>query len=630
MIQYANGTRLVEASSELPEFGVVKDLFLDLETTSGDPQLDSLNPWQNCSTLGVCVTVDDAKGSWYVPVGHQFGKNVALEPTTRWISDLLKNCKRWINHNVKYDAHVLKNDLKLELNDEAEMVDTVTRAKLLDSDRITSGGYSLEALSRDWLDEDVSSYKDAFDRYLVKNKDYGAVPVDIMAPYGGQDAISVRDLWLNTERRLPAQCQSIAAIETKLTRVLFDIETAGLRVDLPQIRKKQHSTLHSMLALQEAIHKLTGAAMRPHVNNDCYDLLVTRYGLPVLAYTVKNGLITDSPSFDKEAMNSYLMHPDVLASQDLTLVCKLILEYRKLSTLDSLFLGPYQKLAVNSELHASYNQSVRTGRLSCGKPNMQQLSPEAKALILAREGTYFLSADYSQVEFRIIVHYLNNEAAVAAYLKDPDTDFHQWVADMCGIPRKPAKNINFAIGFGAGRKKILRMLRGNMELMHSLQAEAHDSREFDRLCFERARHVYETYHKTLPELAWLSRVASDAVKQKGYVFDAYGRHRHMPEQLAWRAFNNVIQGSAASLMKERMVATSPRFNPAIRAFGIRQLASVHDEILFEVPQAVTANDLIGNTMENTLVTFRVPIRVGLAKSARNWASCEEISFNRAA
>lgn len=109
--------------------------------------------------------------------------------------------------------------------------------------------------------------------------------------------------------------------------------------------------------------------------------------------------------------------------------------------------------------------------MSCKRPNAQQLSKAAKKLIWPDEGMELLSCDYSQVEFRIIVHILRDPECIAAYAKDPDTDFHSWVAEMCHIARDPAKNVNFAIGYGASKRKVTTMLAGNMDLMGELGGE---------------------------------------------------------------------------------------------------------------------------------------------------------------
>lgn len=603
MIPFANGGRLVEKSSELPH--IISDkLFLDFETTSGDPKLDSLNPWFHCGIAGTCVTYDDVKEAWYVPQ--------QVDPENRWLSETLKRCNSWVNHNIKYDAHVAAN---AGVTFNCELIDTLTLSKIIDSDRMTSGGYGLTALSQDWLQHDVSPYERRIKAFLNKSKDYGAVPLDIMGEYGCQDVLTTRNLWKHINAKCPDQCRRVWDTEIQLTSVLFDMEQRGLHVDKQELQVKEFQAISKLLEIEERLHDLCQQPIRPHVNGDCFDVLCNQFGLPVLGWTEQK-----NPSFDKYALASYLRHPQVEGK--IQTIIELMLKYRKLNTLNSLYIQVFQQFAVSGMIHSTYNQAVRTGRMSCRQPNGQNNSTASKALIHPAPGMTFLSADYSQVEFRLIAHFINNPDIIAAYVADPDTDFHTWVANMCGVPRKPAKNINFAIGYGGGKAMVLSMLASNMDLVGTLMEVAGGNLgTFQELCERRALNVYNEYHRTLPELRKTTWRAARNLQNRGYVYNAYGRHRHLPQRASFRAFNSVVQSSAADLMKERTVATSPRFNPRIKEAGIHQVASVHDETLFELPEDHDPEivEYIKATMESPTVEFRVPIRVSVGESPVSWA-----------
>ena len=384
--------------------------------------------------------------------------------------------------------------------------------------------------------------------------------------------------------------------------------------------------------LEEKLCKLLERnSLNPASSPECYDVLVTYMGLPVLAYNEKTG----NPKFDKDTLQSYLAHPIVLASDRYTEVITLMLHYRKRHTLLTFFVVPYSEHQVDGLLHPDYNQSVRSGRMSCKRPNAQQLSKEAKALIHPGEGLAFGSYDYSQIEFRLMVHFIKDTEAIAAYTDDPDTDFHLWIAKVCGISRKPAKTVNFGIGYGAGKRKVMQMLEGNMELMGKLmekaeaEAKSHGLHEsqvkelFHVLCRRRAEEVYNIYHDRLPGIRVTSRTAAGRAKSRGWVHNSYGRRAHLPPIAAHLAFNRIVQGCAADVMKERTVAVAPRYNARIRAMGIRLAASVHDETLFvgnaelmRDPNTVTE---IARVLEDTAVTFRVPIRTAAGYSTDTWA-----------
>jgi DNA polymerase I-like protein with 3'-5' exonuclease and polymerase domains len=943
MLTFDNGGRLITREDELPPVPErIERLYLDFETRSGDPKLDSLHPWHNCRPCGFAVTWDDVPGAWYVPVDHDFGPVVQREAAYTWLRDIMSRSHVWVNHNVKYDAHVYELNVG-RIPPGVQLRCTVVRAKLVDSDRQFRGGYGLDVLSSQWLHEDISAVEQAMAPYLYRCKDYGVVPSDVMGSYGCQDVITNRRLDRYIDNAMASQCCEIALVEQSLTRVLLDVEQRGMMVDPTELKIAELRTMTQMLQLEAELEVLVGRSFRPHVNEDCYDVLCTQYGLPVMGWTDKteDGEEGGNPSFDKQALAGYMVHP--LAPKD---VVSRIVKYRKLSTFKSLFVDVLSTEHVDGVIHTQYNQLVRTGRLSCKSPNMQQQDKSSKMLFHPRPGYSFMSCDYclpagtliptpygdkpieivaanlmpvlsvtdsgelkfcatsrggrvgfgqifkitftdgttfectsdhpmmrldgtsvkckdlvsgdrmahvvdttigkytywklkssiyskhklvaewatgskidsdlyhvhhidedknnwcvsnlevrgysehisghsrqrylsqdhvkrvealrealknrrsyaydenpnwqggkivvacdtcdrpfekwpsqdtkycskecrsagrsashqkrrvevtcetcsrtfetlpgrprvfcsracsnrspvktakddknyevlsveyarddwyysitvpetgtyvttnglinsqSQIEFRFIVHYIDEPHAVEAYNRDPDTDFHTWVAELCKIKRKPAKTVNFMVAFGGGKKKTIKTLSKNDDVIgditqqvEKLIAEGRVDRAdaklvFDQLCERKAVDMYETYHATLPNLKRTSRRAASVCERRGYVYTIMGRHRHIPRDKAHIAFNTINQGSAADLMKERTVALAE----AIRGRDIHIVASVHDEVLLEMPTAVahdprTARDL-ANLMEHPPFELRVPIRCSIGVSDHTWA-----------
>lgn len=627
MIQYSNGGRLVQTLDELPRLQNAEELYLDFETRSGDPKEKALKPYHGHRIAGICVTADEHTGAWYVPIRCAYSRwNLPLEPTLVWLRGIVGTCKAWVNHNVKFDAHFALQD---GVTFNGKLVDTLTLSKIVESDRFS---YSLDELSEKWLEEDIASYDKRLQAFLkgCKSKDYGDVPGDVIGEYGCQDVLTTRKLYKYLLRRRHEQTEKVWNTEVLLTPVLFDMEVTGMRVDKTELMVKQYETLNAMLQLEEQLHAATGFAVRPHTNEDCYEVLCNKYGLPVLGYTEKG-----DPSFDKDALTSYLAHPVVRSSPELTDTVTKIRKYRKLHTLNGLFLETFLREQVDGVMHPDYNQAVRTGRMSCRTPNAQQNSKEAKALVHPAPGCDFGSFDLSQIEFRLIVHYIRDEKAIAAYAENPDTDFHQWVAEMCGIPRRPAKNVNFAMGFGGGKKRIVSMLAGNMELVGNLSTrvdelvaegkidESQRQTMFGALCLARGEQVFAQYHGALPTLKTTSARAARNLELRSYVFNAYGRHRHLPPKAAFRAFNSIIQSTAADVMKDCTVQLAPRYNKWTRDHGITLCASVHDETLTNIPKEISRDPAvlseIGRIVEHPSVEFRVPIRTSCGVSSNNWA-----------
>lgn len=630
MIQFPNGGILVQEVSELPKLAGARVVFADFETTSGDPREKSINPWHYCDILGLAITVDDVRPAWYIPVGHKphlLYKNLPKEVVYDWWCDIIDACERWENANVKYDAHVSTN--YAGVLPECELVDLTTLAKIIDSDRLR---YGLKYLSKDWLHEDISKYEEALKPYLNKNKDYGVIPQDLVGEYACQDVLTARRLSKYIHAQKPEEVSTVWNNEIELTTNLFHMERTGMRVT-PDIQLKEFMVLNRMSEIDAELARLVGRSFRPHVADDCFDVLCNQYGLPVLERTdTKNegNNWQGNPSFSKSAMLQYSAHPfapkDVVAG---------IREYRHLNTLWNFFLRPYQELQdEDGILHTSYDQCKRTGRLGSSQPNAQQLSKAAKELIVPPEGYSFISIDYSQIEFRTIVHYIQDSAAIAAYNKDPWTDFHQWVAEECRVHRKPAKTINFLMGFGGGRQRLVDQLMTVMELVGDLKDQAEKIVEpggnamdiFTSLCKQRAEQVYDTYHSTLPGLKRTSYRATNAAKSRGYVRNLMGRRRHLPAERAHIAFNTLNQSSAADIQKER---TNAVFK-LCRETGdiIKPIASVHDQTLFIAPTEVandprTLVDLVALMEDTTLKDIlRIPIRCTVGVSERHWREAD--------
>ena len=634
MIEFANGGQLVESISELPDLKNSKTLFADFETTSQDAKEKSTNPHFHCEALGIAIKRPDSR-AYYIPIRHeQYDLDIAT--IHDWWFETISTCDEWINHNLKYDAHVSANSCGVLMGRDMRMVDTAVLAKLLDSDRFR---YALDVLSEDWLGEDISWAEKALKRYLTHTKDYGVVPADVMAEYACQDVITNQRLYKYIRDLIPSEVwEGVAQTEIALTTILFHCEREGIRVT-PDLNKHEFVMLHQMLEIDKKLEELVGRPFRPDHPGDCYDVLCNQYGLPVVE-TTDSG----NPSFDKTAMAAYEAHVDAPAE-----VVDNIIKYRKLNTVMNFFVKPYRNLKDKDDImHTDFDQIKRTGRMGAKQPNVQQLNKEAKKLIVPRDGEAFLSVDYSQIEFRLIIHYIKNQMGIQAYKEDPDADFHSLVAEWCQISRKPAKTVNFMIAFGGGKRKTVASLAANRELVGPFRERAEEHVQewmkvnpdhpmyakfvgevFQTYAEEKGLEVYNKYHNTLPELKQVSRVAAGVAHNRGYVKNLYGRRRHLPQKISHIAFNTLNQGSAADLIKERTVALAP----ILEGTPIRMTVFVHDSILFTGPEEAiyddrTVNDIV-SVMEHPSCEdiLRVPIRCTYGRSRESWFDADDDDNN---
>lgn len=687
MLELGPNRLLVQTVDELPNLIGCEDVYIDFETRSGFAHRGGDSPYHGDRICGVAITADDLPDAWYIPIRHNDKDwNLPVKDVISWLSRVIFASKRWINHNIKFDAHFarvegidtsIQSDSWEDNCRDLVMVDTMTMAKMVDSDRM---GFGLKMLCREWLDMDMSGEEKriAFMRD-AKTKDFADVPADIMGEYACEDVLGCRNLWKYEEKILQEDeaLWEVSNTEIKVTSVLFDMECFGMPVVMSDLQKKAVVCLHKIVQYEEELAELTGHEINAKSPSQVSDLLLQEFGLPILGYTKERDEVDSeeelNPSFSKDILKKYMVHPLVLADPKIKRSVELIRDIRDERNFYGMFLEPYMRLQVDGFLHPQFNQCVRTGRMSSKNPNAQQLNKRAKALVHPPKDWAFLCCDYSQIEFRIIIHYIEDQVAIKAYNENPNTDFHTWVSEIVHTQRKPAKTINFMMAFGGGKKKTIVALSGNPDVILEVSEKVNEifsqgeqeilshcsdvdlvsrwdgnlvvavgdqilpysqvSQDqlrvllFDKMCEKHSLNVYATYHEQLPTLKTTMWQAADVCKKKGYVRNHYGRRRTLPSKASYKAFNAVIQSSAADVMKERLVAVSPRFNDEIREKGIKIFAVVHDEIAFCAPRNVLRNvatqSEIREILESPSRPFLVPITTGMGFSINDWAQASD-------
>mgnify|MGYP000852429547 CR=1 FL=1 len=608
----------VENASELPSLEGVQTMYVDTETTG-------LHPYLGHRMGGIAILRDDEPTAHYVPFRHTNPRwnTVPEEAVLEWLGRLMQ-IPRWVNHNVKFDWHFFNVD-GFRYNN--ELVDTYVWSRCFDSDRFT---YGLKDLAREWCDIGVED-RDHVEAYLkgIKSENFMDVPGDILGLYAGIDVYRARALYKYLVENTPPEMNGVLETEKKITSVLAAMEARGALIDNGYLQTEKLKALRKIIDLNGRLSQMTGVTEFVDSNKSLFDLLANKRNLPILGYDYETG----RPTFDGETLEKYLVHPAI--DQESRDIISLILEYRTEVHFKGLFMDPYTDLQdENGFLHPNFNQVVRTGRMSCSEPNMQQLNPRAKSFIKPAPGNAIFRADASQVEFRLIVHYIQDEAAIEAYRNNPKTDFHQWVASICHIKRKPAKNINFGVGYGAGKKKVMAMIASNPDIIAEMSDKIKDipddkkMEHFTRLIQIRAEEIYNTYHERLPGIKQKSDLAASMARARGFVFNAFGRRRHLPATRAHIAFNSVIQSCAMDFIKTRMVELSPVFNPWLRDAGVHLILNVHDELVWEGPKDLLYSrefySKVNTILEESPVPFRVPLMWNAGVSDKSWLqACEE-------
>ncbi len=400
-------------------------------------------------------------------------------------------------------------------------------------------------------------------------------------------------------------------LEVPLARALARIECRGISLDVAKLRQIGHEVGQSLVALEAEIHAMAGGTFNIASNKQLADVLFGKLSLPVVRRT-KTGPSTDADTLEELAR----LHP----------VPAKIVEFRALSKLRGTYIDALPALVnpTTGRLHTSFNQAVAaTGRLSSSNPNLQnipirtELGRRIREAFVAKPGHVLVSADYSQIELRILAHFSEDPAFLEAFRSGQD--IHQrTAAEVFGVSpeavtaeqRRVAKAINFGLVFGQsdfGLAQVLRIPRA--------EARAYIDSYFARYAGVRA---------------YMERSIADA-RDAAAVTTLLGRRRPLPEIRASRsqdrayaeriARNTPIQGSAADLLKLAMIrvdhAIETRSAPVS---GAALLLTVHDELVFEVPEA-EAQDLmrwVKNEME-TVYQLAVPLVVDVG-SGPTWGA----------
>ena len=396
-------------------------------------------------------------------------------------------------------------------------------------------------------------------------------------------------------------------IEIPLIPVLVDMEATGILVDRALLGELSRGFNKELTQLELDIYRAAGTEFNIGSTPQLRTVLFERLKLPILKRT-KTG-----PSTDVEVLEQ-------LATMGHE-VPRLMMEYRELSKLKSTYVDalPGYISAVDGRVHTSFNQTgAATGRLSSSDPNLQNIpirtkrGGEIRRAFVAPPGRMLLTADYSQIELRLLAHFSEDPSFVAAFQRGGDIH-RQTAAVIFGVPeekvtgemRGRAKTINFATIYGQGALALSRQLGITLE----------EAKAFIKQYFERFAGVR----------AWLDRTIEEA-KHKGFVETLFGRRRYIPElrdrNFSIRAFgertatNSPLQGSAADLIKIAMI----RIHAALREAQLeaKMLLQVHDELVFEAPEhePAAAGALVKREMEG-VANLRVPLLVTVG-SGRNW------------
>jgi len=625
---FEQGSPAVEPTASMVDYQVVADeetlrqlvgrlrdaqaLTFDTETTHTDPMQAEL--------VGIALT-DTAEKGYYIPIMSPLGDpKLPREQVLTALAPLLSDPDLpKYGHNLKYDVIVLR---LAGLQTRGLACDTMIAEWLA---KPASKNLGLKNLAWARLRQEMTPITELIG--TGRNQiTMSQVPVSRAAPYACADADMTHRLVpvLEAELKEKGVWSLFTNVEMPLIEVLVAMEMTGVLLDAAFLRRMSQEMSGRLRELETRIHELVGYSFNINSTQQLSDVLFKTLGLPTHGLRrTKSGHYSTAAGVLERYRGQHA-------------VIDLILEHRELSKLKSTYLDALPRL-VNSRtgrLHASYKQTgTVTGRISSSNPNLQNipirtpLGRQVRRAFIAKPGCQLISADYSQVELRVMAHISGDEGLLNAFARGEDIHAST-AATIADVPlskvtpamRRVAKAVNFGLSYG-------QTAYGLSQATGLTQAEAEN---FITRYFERFPRVQEYINQT-----------KILASRQGYVETLLGRKRYFPElqpgsnaphnvrQSAERmAINAPIQGTAADIIKIAMI----RLHRALEERGLRAriILQVHDDLVLETPddERAEVSVLMQDIMENA-VHLQVPLKVDF-KIGPNWGEMESVSVGTTA
>lgn len=588
---------LLKTLDQVAEFG------FDLETTS-------LNP-REAEIVGIAIAPSLEYGC-YIPVGHRgmgaMGENQEQLPLAHVLEKLrpyLENPKhKKIGQNLKYDFSVL---IEQGLKPDGIGADTMVADYVL----APEGRHNLETIALKHLDYRVTTYEEV----CGKGKDaisFDLVPIAQATRYSAEDAWVSLHLWQVMKPRLNEMglMRVFAEVDLPLVQVIARMELAGVSIDVDWLKKLGTEFSKELLQIDAEIQKYTKGPVNLNSPKQLSQLLFEELKLPTQGKT-KTGFSTDASVLEVLAP----MHP----------VPKLILQHREIAKLMGTYIEPLPALKdkKTGKIHAGFHQTVAaTGRLSSSDPNLQNIpvrterGQKIRRAFIASPGNVLLSADYSQIELRLLAQMSGDKDLVDSFQKDEDVHkrtaseiYGVKPADVTSEQRSVAKAINFGLMYGKtafGLAQELDISRGE------------------------AKEMIDRYFLRYSGVKQFLDGLIEQTRERGWTATLLGRRRDLPDIRAKNpairanaermAMNTPIQGTAADLMKLAMIRLDEKLSKAKKKAKL--IIQVHDEVVVDCPkdEIEEVRAIVIESMEKAfdgVIELDLPLRVNVAQG-ENW------------
>ena len=538
--------------------------------------LDMYNPINEL----LCISFASRQGQYNEIKTISFTKNELTNDVVEFLNKriLRREDLFFTSHNLKVDIAALR---LAGLNKPAKAACTLHITQYYDENIYNK---SLDALCRQFnlgskLDFNINQYLKMFTTETLLNN----LSTTLKA-YAEEDAKLHLKLfeYLEIFMDLDYFCTASSNSEYRFIQTIEEMEHRGILVDLIETRNRIKQINNYLLEIQ---NDLGFDPMKPS--------LLGKYMFETLKLPVLHTTKTGRPSLDKNAMYDYEAlsnnHPDL----------KKVMTYRKLLKTRSTYYEAIEKLNHNSVIHCNFRiQGTKTGRLSCANPNLQQLPRtndedhdgllNVKKVFIPRPNHVLYELDYKNLELRIAAAYAKEVSLLNAFVDNKD--IFQEMANDLKVERFVAKTLTYAILYGAGANRVNLLL---------------DCGE------DKAKELITKFYNTYPMLYKLKQDVSDRIIEQGYITTLGGRRRYLTAEESYKAFNSLIQGSAADIVKNVMINISDSNLPGL-------LLQIHDALVVEIRKDFIDTDLAAfrDKMINPCINIPIPLEVDI----HEWSS----------
>ena len=570
-----------------------------------DTETDSLNVML-ANLVGISISFETGSAA-YIPIKHQTIDNFSqlnLNLVIDKIKPILEDSNiTKIGQNIKYDAHIFLNN---RINLKGINEDTMLMSYILESNQ----SHGMDKLSKRYLDHNCISYESLVGKG-VKQITFDQVNIEDASPYAAEDADVTLQLFqhLNNLLKENKNLKKVyEEIEIPSMQALIQVERNGVLIDSKILQKQSQEIGEKLIKLEKEAFILAGQPFNLSSPKQLQEILFEKLEIKPLKKTP-----TGKPSTSEEVLQ--------ILAQDYPLP-KLILEHRSLAKLKNTYTDKLPKMINQNtgRVHTSYNQAVAiTGRLASSDPNLQNIpirtveGRKVREAFIAPKGSKILSADYSQIELRIMAHLSKDKRLIQAFKNNEDIHritaaeiFNTSIDAISNEQRRYAKVINFGLIYGMGPFSLAK----NLNIERSA-----------------AQNYIERYFTQYPSVKKYMADAKQIAREKGFVETHFGRRLWLPEingsngimrAAAERAaINGPMQGTAADLIKLAMIEVHNWIEKEPNTKG-KMIMQVHDELVFEVPdnEVETFKKIIPELMEK-VASLSVPLIVDIGEG-HNW------------